>query len=71
MDSAVWKFPEISRSDKRLLHKYVSAEEVKRGVFDMGALKMPGRDGISQPFSKNFGPQLGNQLSTLSNKPSI
>lgn len=56
--SEEWKFSELSRTDLCLLHRYVSALEVKNAIFQMGPMKAAGSGwnitSILPEFLENF-----------------
>lgn len=45
-DPTAWRFPMLSHSDRRLMNKPVSSEEVREAVAQMGPYKAPGPDGF-------------------------
>lgn len=66
-DSRGWcsNFPELGQSTLANLARPVERDEIKRAVFEMGAFKAPGPDGIQAHFIQNQWHIVGDKICAL------
>lgn len=58
-------FAPLSEEDQRALTRSVTAEEVKEAVFDIGAKKAPGSDGLTELFYQSRWSTIGESVTML------
>lgn len=58
-------FPRLSEEDRELLSAVVSVQDIKEAVFDMGAFKAPGPDGLQAFFYQDYWDILRDSLCNL------